>query len=48
MPYPPPRRTPRPRVHGTQSALVVGKAGEEIYTDAQGRVKLHFYWDRPE
>jgi type VI secretion system secreted protein VgrG len=33
-------------VRGTQSALVVGKAGEEIWTDAQGRVKLHFYWDR--
>jgi type VI secretion system secreted protein VgrG len=42
----PPRRTPRPRVRGTQSALVVGKAGEEIWTDAQGRVTLHFYWDR--
>lgn len=42
----PPRRTPQPRVRGTQSALVVGKAGEEIWTDAQGRVKLHFYWDR--
>jgi type VI secretion system secreted protein VgrG len=45
-PWRPPRRTPRPRVRGTQSALVVGKAGEEIWTDAQGRVKLHFYWDR--
>jgi type VI secretion system secreted protein VgrG len=33
-------------VRGTQSALVVGKAGEEIWTDPQGRVKLHFYWDR--
>jgi type VI secretion system secreted protein VgrG len=42
----PPRRTPRPRIRGTQSALVVGKAGEEIWTEAQGRVKLHFYWDR--
>lgn len=45
-PWRPPRATPCPRVRGTQSALVVGLAGEEIYTDAQGRVKLHFYWDR--
>jgi type VI secretion system secreted protein VgrG len=46
VPWRPPRRTPRPDVRGTQSALVVGKAGEEIWTDAHGRVKLHFYWDR--
>lgn len=46
LPWRPPRRTPRPRVQGTQSALVVGKSGEEIWTDAHGRVKLHFYWDR--
>jgi type VI secretion system secreted protein VgrG len=45
-PWRPPRRTPRPHVRGTQSALVVGTAGEEIWTDAHGRVKLHFYWDR--
>ncbi|MBF0231472.1 MAG: type VI secretion system tip protein VgrG [Desulfamplus sp.] len=29
-----------------QSAMVVGKAGEEIYTDGQGRVKIQFHWDR--
>jgi type VI secretion system secreted protein VgrG len=46
VPWRPPRVAPRPRVYGTQSALVVGVAGEEIYTDAHGRVKLHFYWDR--
>ena len=46
VPWRPLRRTPRPDVRGTQSALVVGKAGEEIWTDAHGRVKLHFYWDR--
>ena len=46
LPWRPPRSSPRPRVQGTQSALVVGKAGEEIWTDAHGRVKLHFYWDR--
>jgi type VI secretion system secreted protein VgrG len=46
LPWRPPCLTSRPRAYGTQSALVVGVAGEEIYTDAQGRVKLHFYWDR--
>ena len=30
VPWRPPRRTPRPQVRGTQSALVVGKSGEEI------------------
>jgi type VI secretion system secreted protein VgrG len=42
----PPRRTPRPRIAGTQTALVVGKAGEEIWTDEYGRVKVQFHWDR--
>ncbi len=44
--YRTPRRTPRPVIHGTQTALVVGPAGEEIYTDKFGRVKVQFYWDR--
>jgi type VI secretion system secreted protein VgrG len=42
----PERRTPRPVVQGTQTAVVVGPAGEEIYTDEFGRVKVHFHWDR--
>ena len=46
IPWRPTRSTARPRVAGTQSALVVGRSGEEIWTDAHGRVKLHFYWDR--
>jgi type VI secretion system secreted protein VgrG len=33
-------------IHGSQSALVVGPAGEEIHTDKYARVKVHFYWDR--
>jgi len=41
-----PRQTPRPVVHGPQTAIVVGKAGEEISTDKFGRVKVHFHWDR--
>jgi len=42
----PPRITPRPVVHGIQTAVVVGLSGEEIYSDKYGRVKVQFYWDR--
>jgi type VI secretion system secreted protein VgrG len=42
----PARVTPRPPVQGTQPAIVVGPADEEIYTDQYGRVKVQFYWDR--
>ena len=45
-PYRPPRVTPEPFVQGCQTALVVGPAGEEIYTDKYGRVKVQFHWDR--
>lgn len=40
------RTTPRPRVAGVQTAVVVGPAGEEIYVDAHGRIKVQFHWDR--
>ncbi len=43
---PPPRITPKARVQGPQTAIVVGKAGEEIWTDQYGRVKVQFHWDR--
>lgn len=33
-------------VEGIQSAVVVGPAGEEIYTDQYGRIKVQFPWDR--
>jgi type VI secretion system secreted protein VgrG len=46
LPYRPPRVTPRPFVHGCQTAVVVGPAGEEIFTDRYGRVKVQFPWDR--
>ncbi|SMS03080.1 Phage-related baseplate assembly protein [Vibrio mangrovi] len=36
----------KPRVDGAMVATVVGPAGEEIYCDEHGRVKLHFPWDR--
>lgn len=44
--YHPQRVTPRPKVIGSQTALVVGKSGEEIWTDQYGRIKLKFYWDQ--
>ena len=46
VPFRPPRVTSKPLVHGTQTAVVVGPAGEEIYTDKYGRVKVQFFWDR--
>lgn len=42
----PARLTPRPHVPGPQTATVVGPAGEEIYVDKYGRVKVQFHWDR--
>ncbi len=42
----PPLRAPRPRVHGVQSAVVVGPEGEEIHTDELGRIRVQFPWDR--
>jgi type VI secretion system secreted protein VgrG len=43
-----PRRRPKPRIHGTHLAFVVGnKAGiDEIDVDEHGRVKVEFRWDR--
>jgi type VI secretion system secreted protein VgrG len=45
-PYRPARLTPKPVVEGVQTAVVVGPAGEEIYTDEHGRIKVQFHWDR--
>jgi len=42
----PPRVTPWPAVQGVQTAVVVGRSGDEIYTDKHGRVKVQFHWDR--
>jgi len=44
--YRPPRLTPKPMIHGSQTAVVVGPKGEEIYTDKYGRIKVQFHWDR--
>ncbi|ECF5902147.1 type VI secretion system tip protein VgrG, partial [Salmonella enterica subsp. salamae] len=37
---------PKPRVDGPQSAVVTGPAGEEIFCDEHGRVRVKFRWDR--
>jgi len=42
----PPRATRKPLIHGVQTAVVVGPAGEEIHTDEHGRIKVQFHWDR--
>lgn len=46
LPYRPARITPKPIIQGTQSAVVVGPSGEEIWPDKYGRVKVQFHWDR--
>ncbi|WP_338499435.1 type VI secretion system tip protein TssI/VgrG [Delftia tsuruhatensis] len=44
--FTPPRTTPKPRTTGPQTAVVVGPAGDEIWTDEYGRIKVQFHWDR--
>jgi type VI secretion system secreted protein VgrG len=39
-------KTSKPIIYGSQTAVVVGPAGEEIFTDKYGRVKVQFHWDR--
>jgi len=46
IPYRAPMVTPRPLVHGPQTARVIGKKGEEIDVDKHGRILVHFFWDR--
>ena len=45
-PYRSQRVTPKPHTTGPQTAVVTGPAGEEIYCDNYGRVKVQFHWDR--
>jgi type VI secretion system secreted protein VgrG len=46
LPFRPTRTTPKPVVPGSQTAVVVGPAGEEIFCDKYSRVKVQFHWDR--
>jgi type VI secretion system secreted protein VgrG len=40
-----PRRVPKPRIHGVQTAEVSGPPGSDVHTDPFGRISLHFHWD---
>ena len=44
--YRPPLNHPKPRILGSQSAVVTGPPGEEIHCDEYGRIKVQFFWDR--
>ncbi|MDO4641978.1 MAG: type VI secretion system tip protein TssI/VgrG [Neisseria sp.] len=46
FPYRPPLRAMKPQVLGTQAATVTGPAGEEVYTNEYGDIKVQFHWDR--
>ncbi len=45
-PFRPAEKTEKPTIRGSQTAMVVGPAGEEIFTDKYGRVKVQLHWDR--
>ncbi|MFH1350722.1 MAG: type VI secretion system tip protein TssI/VgrG [Pseudomonadota bacterium] len=42
----PPIISEKPKISGTQTAIVVGPKGEEIFTDNYGRIKVQFHWDQ--
>jgi type VI secretion system secreted protein VgrG len=47
--YQVPMTTPKPRIHGVQTAVVVAPDGQDSktpYTDELGRVLIRFHWDR--
>jgi type VI secretion system secreted protein VgrG len=44
---PDPRLSPRPTVHGLQTAIVTGTGGP-IHTDRDHRIKIQFHWQRGE
>lgn len=40
------RSVGKPVLNGPEKAIVVGPAGQEVWTDQYGRVKVQFEWDR--
>jgi type VI secretion system secreted protein VgrG len=46
QPYHPLRATPKPRIDGVESAVIVGPKGQTIHTDEHARVRVQFHWDR--
>jgi type VI secretion system secreted protein VgrG len=38
--------SPAPVISGVQTATVVGPAGESVFTDEHGRIKVQFHWDK--
>jgi len=46
IPFRPALRHPKPKVLGSQTAVVTDPAGEEIHCDEYGRVRVQFHWDR--
>lgn len=40
------RRHPKPTVHGTQTAIVVGHNNQPIHTDRDHRVQIQYHWQR--
>src|SRR5262249_21632430 len=46
VPYRPRQLTPKPVIHGVQTALVVGESGKEVDIDDLGRIVVQFHWDR--
>lgn len=49
-PWRPDRATPKPRIHGVQTATVTGPMGMDVHTDPHGRIKVrfHLWWNRLE
>jgi type VI secretion system secreted protein VgrG len=46
LPFRPAQTTKKPVISGSQTAVVVGPAGDEIFCDKYGRIKVQFHWDR--
>ncbi|WP_165676282.1 type VI secretion system tip protein TssI/VgrG, partial [Metapseudomonas otitidis] len=46
VPARPDLKHPKPRILGSQTAVVTGPPGEEIHCDRHGRIKVQFHWDR--